>query len=483
MIRLLFLVVFLFAEENITKKIELLKNNLSKNEFYLSYQSYLNYKKLEDDLKRYKWLAKKYPKYKDKYLSIKNELELLKDSGNLFNNLIKLKKISKPPEVNNPFAIFGALNYEKEVRNILEYNKKSYEEFLKTYQLLKDIYNLEKKAKIKDPLIKQMLQDFKTVKNIYKTKIQAIKTQAELYLQKVKKQVEYEINRLIYLAISIAISIIIFTAIKFAVRKYVKDESIYLVNKIINFLNITVIIIIISFFYINNATYLITILGVASAGIAIAMKDWFMNIFGWIVIMISGNFKVGDRVKIYLQNGQVKIVGDIIDITLNRIVIYEDVTLTTYLYNKRAGRIVFVPNNVIFTNPIFNYTHHGLSTVWDSVEVTITFDSNYKKAVYLAKEIVNKYAKGYTDITKRRLKKLKAMYHIKNENVEPRVYTFVEDYGIRISCWYLNNYITLRLRSTISAEIIEAFNKEDDIKIAYPTQSIVLKNEEIKIPL
>ena len=203
------------------------------------------------------------------------------------------------------------------------------------------------------------------------------------------------------------------------------------------------------------------------------MKDWFMNIFGWFVIMTSGNFKVGDRIKIYLQNGQVKIVGDVIDITITRIVIYEDVTLTTYLYNKRAGRIVFIPNNVIFTNPVFNYTHYGMSTVWDGIDVTITFDSNYKKAVYLAKEIVSKYSKGYTDITKRRLQKLKSSYHIKNANVEPRIYTFIEENGIRISCWYLNNYTPLNLRSNISAEIIEAFNKEEDIKIAYPTYTIV----------
>ena len=260
-------------------------------------------------------------------------------------------------------------------------------------------------------------------------------------------------------------------------KKYIKEESFYRANKILNFLNITIILIIISFYYIDNATYLITILGFASAGIAIAMKDWFMNIFGWFVIMTSGNFKVGDRIKIYLQNGQVKIVGDIIDITMTRIVIYEDVTLITYMYNRRAGRIVFVPNNVIFTNPIFNYTHNGLSTIWDGIDITITFDSNYKKATYLVKEIVNKYSKGYTDITKRRLQKLKLIYNIKNSNVEPRVYTFIEENGIRISCWYLNNYIALNLRSTISAEILETLKKEEDIKIAYPTYVIKSENE------
>jgi small-conductance mechanosensitive channel len=148
------------------------------------------------------------------------------------------------------------------------------------------------------------------------------------------------------------------------------------------------------------------------------------------------------------------------------------------MYNRRAGRIIFIPNNVIFTNPIFNYTHNGLSTVWDGIDITITFDSNYKKAVYLAKEIVTKYSKGYTDITKRRIQKLKKDYNIKNANVEPRIFTFIEENGIKISCWYLNNYTPLTLRSNISAEIIEAFNNAEDIKIAYPTYTIVKKEDE-----
>jgi small-conductance mechanosensitive channel len=42
-----------------------------------------------------------------------------------------------------------------------------------------------------------------------------------------------------------------------------------------------------------------------------------------------------------------------------------------------------------------------------------------------------------------------------------------------VSGWYLtNSFAALVLRSTISAEIIEALMKEDDIHIAYPTQQI-----------
>jgi small-conductance mechanosensitive channel len=60
-------------------------------------------------------------------------------------------------------------------------------------------------------------------------------------------------------------------------------------------------------------------------------------------------------------------------------------------------------------------------------------------------------------------------------NVEPRIFSFFEPYGINISVWYMNNsYGTLALRSTISSEIIEALNAESDIKIAYPKQTLFI---------
>ena len=474
-----FLLIFIFLDandNNLTLKLNKIKEELKKSEFYLHYESYLTYQKLQNKVYTLEKLAKKYPKkYKEKLQTLKTELALLDENKNLLN-LIKIKELPPPPSVNNPFQIFSALSYEKEIKKVLEENNKNYEKFKKTLHLLYTLQELEKKLNIKDTNIKKTIEDFNTIDTIYKTKLKTLNSIAKANIEKVKKEIQTQINKLISLIITIGVSILIFMLIKSITKKYIKEESFYLANKILNFLNITIILIIISFYYIDNATYLITILGFASAGIAIAMKDWFMNIFGWFVIMTSGNFKVGDRIKIYLQNGQVKIVGDIIDITMSRIVIYEDVTLTTYMYNRRAGRIVFVPNNVIFTNPIFNYTHNGLSTVWDGIDITITFDSNYKKATYLVKEIVAKYSKGYTDITKRRLQKLKLIYNIKNSNVEPRVYTFIEENGIRISCWYLNNYATLTLRSTISAEILETLQKEEDIKIAYPTYTIKSEN-------
>ena len=135
-------------------------------------------------------------------------------------------------------------------------------------------------------------------------------------------------------------------------------------------------------------------------------------------------------------------------------------------------------NNFIFTDMISNYSHAGLKTVWDGIDFFITFDSDVHKAAQIAKEIAKKYSKGYTDITRKQLNKLRSQYSVKNTNVEPRVFTLIEPYGMKISVWYLtNSYATLTLRSTISQEIIARVQAEESIHLAFPTQSIYMDKD------
>ena len=102
---------------------------------------------------------------------------------------------------------------------------------------------------------------------------------------------------------------------------------------------------------------------------------------------------------------------------------------------------------------------------------------------HIVKEICRKYSKGYTDIARKQLNLLRNQYSLKNTNVEPRIFSFIEPQGFCISSWYMtNSYATLTLRSTISSEIMDAFNKEADIKIAYATQNINLGSQKKIIP-
>ncbi|EPE1842736.1 mechanosensitive ion channel domain-containing protein, partial [Campylobacter jejuni] len=85
-------------------------------------------------------------------------------------------------------------------------------------------------------------------------------------------------------------------------------------------------------------------------------------------------------------------IGDIIDISFLRITLYEELTLETYNKNRRSGRIIFIPNNYVFTNLLANYTHHGMKTVLDGIDISVTFDSNLDKAQEIVENIVTRHA-------------------------------------------------------------------------------------------
>jgi small-conductance mechanosensitive channel len=521
---LIILTLFVFGEVNATKKennatIDKLRQNAQQiaklrasliklnkqepidNEWTKTYDAYIQHKELLDSQKKLSKkikslkTRKKLTKEQKKELKrLNNELKIITDKINLIKNfekepfktLIAPPSLNNKPEVKNPFALISALSYIKEIKNQKEKYENRYKELEKTISALQDrafilrqivaLNNSEldkKHLKYLENEIKELL----TIKDIFKTTKEVYEKKFEEVNAALDSDIKRELEKVVYIGVLALIFLALFIFLKFLTAKYLAEkDSYYTVNKVINISFITVILLILLFAYLENVNYLITILGFASAGIAIAMKDWFMSLMGWFVIVFGGTIHVGDRVK-FSKDGK-EFVGDVVDISLLRITIQEDVTLTTYMVNRRAGRIIFVPNNYIFTEMIANYSHSGLKTVWDGIDFYITFDSNTDKALKIAKDVAKRYSKGYTELTRKQLNKLRSKYQLKNTNVEPRVFSFIEGFGMKVSVWYLtNSYATLTLRSTISQEIIKRINQESDIEIAYPTQSIYLDKD------
>ncbi|WP_299547470.1 mechanosensitive ion channel domain-containing protein [uncultured Helicobacter sp.] len=430
----------------------------------------------------------------------KKVLDIYKDLP--FKELTEAKEIEEMPSVTNPLLIVRAYSYIKkadEELKILNANYKSLQENLKwlnqkdsALKGLLEIYqttqnqnelrnvcrsnyclfaNEEEIAKAYGENL-NALTVLETTKEVFHTTLEIFTKETQENKARLLEQVKAQFFKGIYIGITILVLIGIAFSLKLGVRKYIQDnERIYTTNKIINFLNITLIVIILLFSYLDNVGYLVTVLGFASAGLAIAMKDLFMSVLGWIVIVVGGAVHAGDRIKV-IKDGAVY-VGDVLDISVLRITLYEDITLTTYAENRRAGRIIFVPNNFVFTTMFSNYTHGGMKTVWDGIDFTITFDSDHARACHIARECAKKYAKGYTESTRKQFTKLRDRFTLRNTNVEPRVFSLLEQNGIRISVWYLTNaYATLALRSSISAEIIDEILAEPNIQIAYPSTTI-----------
>ncbi len=425
--------------------------------------------------------------YENAYDVIDKKLSFLKEyKKDPFKKLIKSPKIDKEPSITNPVDIITALSFQKQVETIDNDYKKRYkslniaiDKLTRESEILQELV-LKTRGSIYNDYVKELrnlenkLADFRQARDYLKATVEAFDSDVSQIKFKINKGIEDEIEKSIITGSIILFILLLFIIVKYLVKKYMSENDLYYgTNKVINFIFITLVFIILLFSYLEDVENLVTVLSFASAGIAIALKDWFMSIMGWFVILISGSVHVGDRVK-FVKDG-VQYVGDIVDISLLRMTLHEDVTLTSVYSNRRTGRIVFIPNNYIFSDVIANYSHAGLKTVWDGIDIYLTFDSNASKAQSIAKEVTRKYSKGYTDMTRKQLNKLRSKYSMRNTAVEPRIFAFVDVYGIRLSAWYLtNSYATLTLRSTISMEILSRLKEADDIFLAYPSQSLYM---------
>lgn len=478
------------------------------------YSNYQTYRQVSENLEQTQSeieVLKKEPKTIKNYekigilernlAALEQQRKLLDNYKDLsFQELTEIKDLEEAPRVTNPILILRAYSYINRVDGEITLLKRNFKTLSDNLEWLeqKDA-NLKIALQIYDESNKKLqevcranyclfeskeevfvsyqenlnaLTTLQTISEVFKTTLEISIKDLEEKKTRVKAQIKAQIFKGIYIGVTILVLVGIALSLKLGVRKYIHDnERIYTTNKIINFLNITLIVVVLLFAYLDNVGYLVTVLGFASAGLAIAMKDLFMSVLGWIVIVVGGAVHAGDRIKV-VKDGAVY-VGDVLDISVLRITLYEDITLTTYTDNRRAGRIIFIPNNYIFTTMFSNYTHGGMKSVWDGIDFTITFDSNHAKACHIARECAKKYAKGYTDSTRKQFAKMRDRFTLRSTNVEPRVFSLLESNGVRISVWYLTNaYATLALRSSISAEIIDLILQESDITIAYPSTMV-----------
>ncbi|MBU2444459.1 MAG: mechanosensitive ion channel family protein [Bacteroidetes bacterium] len=205
-----------------------------------------------------------------------------------------------------------------------------------------------------------------------------------------------------------------------------------------------------------------TFLGLLSAGLAIALKDLLINMVGWAFILIRKPFKVGDRVEI----GSVS--GDVVDIRIFQFSLMEIGNWVDA--DQSTGRIIHVPNGIVFIQPQANYTE-GFAYIWHEVPVLITFESNWKKAKAILNEILDKHALHLSPDAEKQVKEASKRFLIYYKVLTPIVYTEVKDSGVLLTMRFMCDPRRRRVTQEIIWEaVLDEFTKCDDIDFAYPTQ-------------
>jgi len=204
-----------------------------------------------------------------------------------------------------------------------------------------------------------------------------------------------------------------------------------------------------------------TFLGLFSAGLAIALKDPIINFFGWIFIKWRHPFIVGDRIQV----GDFS--GDVIDL---RIFTFKLMEIGNWVVaDQTTGRTINIPNSRVFTSEIANYTS-GFNFIWLEIPVVVTFESNWKIAKELLIKVVNDHTSHFIPRANKALNRASTQVVLPEENVNPQVFTSVEDIGVNLTIRFICPPRERRAKTEeIWEHILDDFAARNDIDFAYPT--------------
>lgn len=207
--------------------------------------------------------------------------------------------------------------------------------------------------------------------------------------------------------------------------------------------------------YIKN---FMTLISFISAGTAIALRDVISNFFAGIYIRINKPFVLEDRIEV---NG---IKGDVVNINASNFDILE---INERVNNEQStGRIIHVPNSIVFTQPVKNYVT-GFKYIWDEITVKVGLDTEVSSAKDLMYEIVTKniIIQETPDKMQSQLRDASLDYRIYFNNLEPIIYTSVIDDHIELYIRYLVHPKKVRtVQDSIWLDIIDA-HQNDKIKL------------------
>ena len=267
--------------------------------------------------------------------------------------------------------------------------------------------------------------------------------------------------------IATIIAFILFFVIKKLILRIVYNatenvKTRYQWHKITSYISFSLISIIIANIWLEGIESIATYLGLVSAGIAIALKEPLTNLTGWLYIIWRSPFDVGDRIQLGQETGDV-IDTNLFNFTLMEIGNWVDA-------DDHTGRLIHVPNGLIFTATLANYGK-GFKYIWNEMPVLVTFESDWRKAKNILSKIVHENSIIQTKSAEKKFKEAKKVFMLKKPDLEPTVITKVEDSGVELTLRYLCRPDMRReTEHKIWEDILDEFDKYDNIDFAYPTQ-------------
>lgn len=231
-------------------------------------------------------------------------------------------------------------------------------------------------------------------------------------------------------------------------------------------------LVLLGFVWFEKFQSLSTFLGLLSAGLAIALKDFVTAIAGWLFLLVRRPFDTGDRIEIKGYR------GDVIDIRVFKFTLMEIGQWVEA--DQSTGRIVHLPNSLVITEGITNYTR-GFPYVWNEIRVDVTFESDWRRAKEILTEIAERETGEFTASAQSDFDRVTSRYLLHFTHLTPIVYTRIAASGVALTVRHICPPRRRRgVEQAIAEAILDRFADEPRIDLAYPTTRIFRHQAEGK---
>jgi len=249
-------------------------------------------------------------------------------------------------------------------------------------------------------------------------------------------------------------------------RRFGQADARFRVRKFVAFSGYAAILLFLSILFEDRLGRLSFAIGVAGAGVAVALQDVLASIAGAFSIGFSKLYAIGDRVQI----GDTR--GDVIDIGLLRTTLLETGNwVSKDMYN---GRVVRIPNSSVLKGPIFNYSQ-GFRFVWDEVKVVFTNTSDFQLAREMLLRVAKESIGEYLVEAQTSWKTISENFRSENPPLEPTVALAVNAASLEFTVDYVVDYTKrTAMQDQLFTKIVEEIaNCKSQLQWALPVSTVI----------
>jgi small-conductance mechanosensitive channel len=199
-----------------------------------------------------------------------------------------------------------------------------------------------------------------------------------------------------------------------------------------------------------------TFLGLATAGITVAMKDFIVAFFGWFVLMGKNGLRVGDWVEI---NG---VAGEVVEINLLRTVLLE--TGNWADTGHPTGRKVAFVNSYAIEGHFFNFTTTG-QWLWDELQITVPPSQDPYPLLDSIQQTVTKETEANAAAAEKEWKNTASNYKVSSVSAAPTVNLRPTSAGVDIHVRYIARaQERSAIRTRLNQALVELLHHRADEK-------------------